>query len=233
MVVLSQQFDLKLSRAQSVKVGNITAVKYSSVPVGKFSLLCKGLSDKIGALVGLILFLPVMIAAAMAIKIDSRGPIFFRQTRSGINGKTFKPWKFRTMEIDAEKKKAELLSRNEMSGPVFKITNDPRITKVGHYLRKYSIDEFPQFMNVLTGDMSLVGPRPPLPEEVVDFEPWQHRKLSVKPGLTCLWQAGGRNDIDFEDWMKMDLEYIDNWSLWEDTKIMARTIPTVLKGSGK
>ena len=191
------------------------------------------MSGKIGALVRLILFLPVMIAAAMAIKIDSRGPIFFRQTRSGINGKTFKLWKFRTMEIDAEKKKAELLSRNEMSGPVFKITNDPRITKVGHYLRKYSIDEFPQFMNVLTGDMSLVGPRPPLPEEVVDFEPWQHRKLSVKPGLTCLWQAGGRNDIDFEDWMKMDLEYIDNWSLWEDTKIMARTIPTVLKGSGK
>ena len=186
MVVMSQQFDLKLSRAQSVKVGNITAVKYSSVPVGKFSLLCKGLSDKIGALVGLILFLPVMIAAAIAIKIDSCGPIFFRQIRSGINGKTFKLWKFRTMEIDAEKKKAELLSRNEMSGPVFKITNDPRITKVGHYLRKYSIDKFPQFMNVLTGDMSLVGPRPPLPEEVVDFEPWQHRKLPVKPGLTCL-----------------------------------------------
>ncbi len=233
VVVMSQQFDLKLSRAQSVRVGNISGVKYSSAPVGKFSLLCKGLSDKIGALVGLILFLPVMIAAAIAIKIDSRGPIFFRQIRSGINGKTFKLWKFRTMEIDAEKKKAELLSKNEMSGPVFKISNDPRVTKVGRYLRKYSIDEFPQFMNVLTGDMSLVGPRPPLPEEVVGFEPWQHRKLSVKPGLTCLWQAGGRNDIDFEDWMKMDLEYIDNWSLWEDTKIMARTIPTVLKGSGK
>ncbi len=233
VVIMSQLFDLKLSRAKSVKIGKIPAVEYSSAPVGKFSLSCKGLSDRIGALVGLILFLPIMIAAAIAIKIDSRGPIFFKQTRSGINGRTFKLWKFRTMVIEAEKKKAGLLAKNEMSGPVFKITNDPRVTKVGRYLRKYSIDEFPQFMNVLTGDMSLVGPRPPLPAEVADFEPWQHRKLSVKPGLTCLWQAGGRNDIDFEDWMKMDLKYIDDWSLWEDTKIIARTIPTVLKGSGK
>jgi lipopolysaccharide/colanic/teichoic acid biosynthesis glycosyltransferase len=175
----------------------------------------------------------MMIAAAIAIKIDSRGPVFFKQTRSGINGKTFKLWKFRTMENDAEKKKAELLEKNEMSGPVFKISDDPRVTKVGRFLRKYSIDEFPQFLNVLRGDMSLVGPRPALPSEVAGFEPWQHRKLSVKPGLTCLWQADGRNSIDFEDWMKMDLKYIDNWSLWEDTKIIARTIPTVLKGSGK
>jgi len=233
VVVMSQLFDLKLSRFKPVKVGNIPAVVYSSAPVGKFSLSFKGLSDRIGALVGLILFLPIMIAAAIAIKIDSRGPVFFRQTRSGINGKTFKLWKFRTMVIDAEKKKAELLEKNEMSGPVFKITNDPRVTKVGRFLRKYSIDEFPQFMNVVMGDMSLVGPRPALPSEVAGFEPWQHRKLSVKPGLTCLWQADGRNNIDFEDWMKMDLKYIDNWSLWEDTKIIARTIPTVFKGSGK
>ena len=233
VVVMSQPFDLKSSRSKAVNVGNILAVEYSSAPVGKFSLAFKSLSDRIGALIGLILFLPIMIAAAIAIKIDSRGPVFFRQSRSGINGKTFKLWKFRTMEIDAEKMKAQLLAQNEMSGPVFKITNDPRVTKVGHYLRKYSIDEFPQFMNVFMGDMSLVGPRPPLPAEVADFEPWQHRKLSVKPGLTCLWQADGRNDIDFEDWMKMDLKYIDNWSLWEDTKIIARTIPTVLKGSGK
>jgi len=233
VVVMSQLFYLKLSRSKTVKVGNIPAVEYSSAPVGKFSLSFKGFSDRIGALVGLILFLPMMIAAAIAIKIESRGPVFFRQTRSGINGKTFKLWKFRTMEIDAEKKKAELLAKNEMSGPVFKITDDPRVTKVGRFLRKYSIDEFPQFMNVLMGDMSLVGPRPPLPAEVAGFEPWQHRKLSVKPGLTCLWQTDGRNSIDFEDWMKMDLKYIDNWSLWEDTKIIARTIPTVLKGSGK
>ena len=233
VVVMPQLFDLKLSRFKAIEVGNIPAVKYSSAPVGKFSLSFKGLTDRTGALVGLILFLPMMIAAAIAIKIDSRGPVFFRQIRSGINGKTFKLWKFRTMENDAEKKKAELLEKNEMSGPVFKISDDPRVTKVGRFLRKYSIDEFPQFMNVLMGDMSLVGPRPALPSEVAGFEPWQHRKLSVKPGLTCLWQADGRNSIDFEDWMKMDLKYIDNWSLWEDTKIIARTIPTVLKGSGK
>ena len=233
VVVMSPLFDLKLSRFKAVKVGNIPAVEYSSAPVGKFSLSFKGLSDRIGALAGLILFAPIMIVAAIGIKINSRGPVFFSQTRSGINGKTFKLWKFRTMLIDAEKKRAELLEKNEMSGPVFKITNDPRVTRVGRFLRKYSIDEFPQFMNVLMGDMSLVGPRPPLPSEVADFEPWQHRKLSVKPGLTCLWQTDGRNDIDFEDWMKMDLKYIDNWSVWEDTKIIARTIPTVLKGSGK
>ena len=233
VVVMSQMFDLKLSRFKAVKVGNIPAVQYSSAPVGKFSLSFKGLSDRIGALVGLTLSLPIMIATAIAIKIDSRGPVFFWQTRSGINGKTFELWKFRTMVIGAEKKKAELLEKNEMSGPVFKIAKDPRVTRVGRFLRKYSIDEFPQFMNVLMGDMSLVGPRPALPSEVAGFEPWQHRKLSVKPGLTCLWQADGRNNIDFEDWMKMDLKYIDNWSLWEDTKIIARTIPTVLKGSGK
>ena len=233
VVVMSQMFDLKLSRIRAVEVGNIPAVEYSSAPAGKLSLSFKGLSDRIGALAGLILSAPIMIIAAIAIKIDSRGPVLFRQTRSGINGKTFKLWKFRTMVIDAEKKKAELLEKNEMSGPVFKITDDPRVTRVGRFLRKYSIDEFPQFMNVLTGDMSLVGPRPALPSEVAGFEPWQHRKLSVKPGLTCRWQAEGRNDVDFVDWMKMDLEYIDNWSLWEDTKIIARTIPAVLKGSGK
>ncbi len=233
VVVMSQIFDLRLSRHRAVEVGNIPAVEYSCVPAGKISLSFKRLSDSIGALVGLVLFAPIMIVAAIAIKIDSRGPVLFRQTRSGINGKTFKLWKFRTMVIDAEKKKAELLEKNEMSGPVFKMTGDPRITRVGHFLRKYSIDEFPQFMNVLTGEMSLVGPRPALPSEVAGFEPWQHRKLSVKPGLTCLWQADGRNDIDFEDWMKMDLEYIDNWSVWEDTKIIAKTIPAVLKGSGK
>jgi lipopolysaccharide/colanic/teichoic acid biosynthesis glycosyltransferase len=119
-----------------------------------------------------------------------------------------------------------------MSGPVFKIKNDPRVTRIGKILRKYSIDELPQLFNVLKGEMSLVGPRPPLPSESAQFEPWQYRKLSVKPGLTCLWQTNGRNNIDFEAWMKLDLQYIDNWSLWEDAKIIVRTIPTVLKGTG-
>ena len=136
------------------------------------------------------------------------------------------------MGVDAEQKKANLKDKNEMSGPVFKITNDPRVTKIGRLLRKFSIDEIPQFINILRGDMSLVGPRPPLPSEVEKYEPWQHRKLSVKPGLTCKWQVSGRNNIDFENWMRLDLEYIDSWSLWEDTKILARTPGAVLKGDG-
>jgi lipopolysaccharide/colanic/teichoic acid biosynthesis glycosyltransferase len=136
------------------------------------------------------------------------------------------------MCVDAETKKAELAAQNEMSGPVFKIREDPRVTRLGKFLRKYSIDELPQLFNVLHGDMSLVGPRPPLPAEVSRFEGWQRRKLSVKPGLTCLWQVNGRNSIDFEDWMQLDLEYIDNWSLMLDAKILAKTVPTVLKGSG-
>lgn len=233
IVIAPQLLDLSLAGFSSVNLGNIPAIEYSTTPSGRLSLFFKSLIDRIGALVGLILSAPIMFAAAVAIKIDSPGPVFFRQTRSGINGKKFRLWKFRTMVTDAEKKKAELLTKNEMSGPVFKISNDPRVTGVGHFLRKYSIDEFPQFLNVLLGDMSLVGPRPALPAEVAAYEPWQHRKLSVKPGLTCLWQTDGRNDIDFEDWMKLDLEYIDNWSLWADTKIIAKTIPTVLKGSGK
>ncbi|MCK4460303.1 MAG: sugar transferase, partial [candidate division Zixibacteria bacterium] len=164
--------------------------------------------------------------------LESRGPVFFKQVRSGLNGKTFKLYKFRTMCADAEHKKDALTNRNEMTGPVFKIADDPRVTRIGRFLRKYSIDEVPQFINVLRGDMSLVGPRPPLPKEVSEYDPWQHRKLSVKPGVTCLWQVNGRNEIDFDDWMRLDLEYIDNWSLWLDAKILARTIPAVIKGSG-
>ena len=136
------------------------------------------------------------------------------------------------MCIDAEKKKSELEKLNEMSGPVFKIAEDPRVTRVGRFLRKTSLDEFPQFLNVLMGDMSLVGPRPPLPKEVAQYKKWQHRRLSVKPGVTCTWQVSGRNNIDFEQWMRLDLDYIDNWSLWDDTKIIAKTIPAVLKDSG-
>ena len=136
------------------------------------------------------------------------------------------------MVNEADTFKEQLQHLNEMSGPVFKIQNDPRITKVGKFLRKYSVDEFPQFYNVLKGDMSLVGPRPPLPQEVEKFEPWQHRKLSVKPGLSCLWQVNGRSNLDFDHWIELDLEYIDQWSLAMDAKILAQTIPAVLKGKG-
>ena len=188
--------------------------------------------DKAGALAGLILAMPLMFITAVAIKLESRGPVLFKQVRLGLNGRTFHLYKFRTMCDGAETQKDRLRAMNEMSGPAFKIKDDPRITPVGRLLRKYSIDELPQFLNVLKGEMSLVGPRPPLPKEVAQYEPWQHRKLSVKPGVTCLWQVNGRNEIDFDDWMRLDLEYIDNWSLWLDTKLLARTIPAVIKSRG-
>ncbi|MBM4055278.1 MAG: sugar transferase [Planctomycetes bacterium] len=159
--------------------------------------------------------------------------MFFTQERSSLNGRIFKLYKFRTMIVDAEKKLAELLKNNEMRGPVFKMENDPRVTKIGRILRKYSIDEFPQFWNVFKGDMSLVGPRPPIPMEVDKYEPWHRRRLSMRPGLTCIWQMSGRNKItDFDEWMRLDLEYIDNWSLRLDFKILFGTVPAVLAGSG-
>ncbi len=213
-------------------INSLPMILYRSVEDNLLKIYAKSFVDKIGAVVGIILFSPIMLATAIAIKIEDGGPILFNQIRSGINGKQFSLLKFRTMCIDAESKKAELEKLNEMSGPVFKITNDPRVTKVGHILRKTSMDELPQFFNVLFGEMSIVGPRPPLPKEVAQYENWQHRRLSVKPGVTCTWQVNGRNNIDFDDWMKLDLEYIDNWSLWNDTKIIAKTIPAVMKGSG-
>ena len=213
-------------------INGMPVVVYRAVPEDQLLLAVKYVLDKVGAICGLLLASPILAITALAIKIESKGPVFFRQLRSGLNGKPFKLYKFRTMCADAEAQKAKLASLNEMSGPVFKVKNDPRVTRVGRFLRKTSLDEFPQFINVLNGDMSLVGPRPPLPKEVAEYEPWQRRKLSVKPGVTCTWQVSGRNSIDFEDWMQLDLDYIDNWSLWEDTKILAKTIPAVLKGSG-
>lgn len=230
--VLPDVYEPKLARSSIEHLNGFPALVYHTAPRGTASLMFKSLTDKVGALLGLVLSAPLWIAAVIAIKIDSRGPIFFKQVRSGLNGRKFELYKFRTMEIDAEKKQSTLRAHNEMSGPVFKIRNDPRITGVGRFLRKYSIDELPQLLNILNGDMSLVGPRPPIPSEVGKYEPWQRRKLSVKPGLTCLWQVNGRNSIDFEDWMKLDLEYIDNWSLALDAKILVKTVPTVLKGSG-
>jgi lipopolysaccharide/colanic/teichoic acid biosynthesis glycosyltransferase len=165
---------------------------------------------------------------AIAVKLDSDGPVFFKQNRVGLNGRIFSMYKFRSMFKDAEQRKRELQNLNQMTGPVFKIKNDPRVTRVGRVIRKLSIDELPQLLNVLNGDMSLVGIRPPLPEEVHNYEPWQRRRLSMKPGITCLWQINGRNKVDFKEWIKMDLDYIDNWSLKLDLKILLRTIPAVL-----
>jgi exopolysaccharide biosynthesis polyprenyl glycosylphosphotransferase len=232
VVVMPSMYDPELARIRPSYVNGMPAMVYRSDPEDQVALMGKSLMDRIGAVFGLIVFSPIIFITALAIKLTSRGPVFFKQTRTGVNGKHFPLYKFRTMCCDAEVKKEDLLHKNEMSGPVFKIKRDPRVTKVGRFLRKYSIDEIPQFLNVLRGEMSLVGPRPPLPSEVSRFEPWQHRKLSVKPGLTCLWQINGRNAIDFEEWMRLDLQYIDNWSLWLDAKIIARTIPAVMKGSG-
>jgi exopolysaccharide biosynthesis polyprenyl glycosylphosphotransferase len=183
----------------------------------------------------LTLLCPLFAFIALIIKLTSpEGPIFYRWKVVGLGERPFTGYKFRTMVPDADKLKDQLLNRNEMQGPVFKMKDDPRITPVGRFLRKYSLDELPQLWSVFKGDMSLVGPRPPLQSEWVQFESWQRRKLSVKPGITCLWQIAGRSEIhNFDEWVRLDLEYIDNWSLWLDFKILLLTIPAVLGGTGR
>ena len=188
----------------------------------------KRLIDIIVTVLGSILLLPIMLITAVAIKIDSKGPIIFSQSRVGIDGKIFKMYKFRSMVEDAENRLEELKDKNEMSGPVFKIKKDPRITRVGRIIRKTSIDELPQFYNVLKGEMSLVGPRPSLINEVENFEPWMLIRLMVKPGLTCYWQVGGRNNMDFQEWMKLDVKYIKERTLLLDIKLIFRTIILLL-----
>ncbi len=207
---------------------------FRSAPETSWEVLAKQAIDIVGATFLLLLFSPVMLVSALAIRFSSSGPIFFRQQRCGLNGRPFTMLKFRSMTTDAEQRKHELEKLNEMSGPVFKVTNDPRVTPIGRLLRKYSIDEFPQLLNVIRGDMSLVGPRPLPVDEVARFDDLAHRRrLSVKPGITCLWQVSGRSDLqDFKEWVRLDLEYIDNWSLMLDIKILCRTVPVVLTGSG-
>ncbi len=196
------------------------------------TLLLKRLIDIVGAIVGIIVFSPFMIAAAVAIKLEDGGPIFYRQTRIGKDGKPFEIIKFRSMRLDADRIKKELLDKNETGGPTFKMKNDPRITKVGRIIRKLSIDEMPQFFNVLKGEMSLVGPRPPIPDEVAQYGPHERRRLDVKPGLTCIWQVSGRSDIPFEGQVLLDIQYIRKRSLWEDITLILKTIPAVLLGRG-
>jgi lipopolysaccharide/colanic/teichoic acid biosynthesis glycosyltransferase len=168
----------------------------------------------------------------LLVKFTSRGPVLFKQLRVGRHARPFNMLKFRSMIANAEELKAKLMARNEQAGPVFKITRDPRITAVGRFIRKYSIDELPQLLNVLRGEMSLVGPRPPVPSEVSKYEAWQRRRLSVRPGLTCVWQVSGRNQISFEEWMYLDMQYIDHWSLAQDVQLILKTVPIVLTGRG-
>ena len=180
--------------------------------------------DIIGAGSGLLLLSPVIAIVACAVKFTSKGPVFFSQKRVGKNGELFDMYKFRSMVVNAEELKEKLAHQNEMSGPMFKMKDDPRVTKVGKFIRKTSLDELPQLWNVLKGDMSLVGPRPSLPKEVAQFEKWMFKRLTVKPGLTCYWQVSGRNNIDFEDWMKLDISYVEDRNLWIDIKLIFKTI---------
>ena len=207
---------------------------FRSVPESSWALATKQVIDYLGAFIGVVILSPVFLLTALIIKITSPGPVLFRQMRSGLNGAPFTIYKFRTMVTNAEQLKHELAAMNEMTGPVFKVTGDPRITTVGRWLRRFSIDEWPQLFNVLRGEMSLVGPRPLPVDEVKRFNDLAHRRrLSVRPGLTCLWQVSGRNEItDFRDWVRLDLEYIDQWSLWLDLKILLRTLPAVLRTTG-
>ena len=186
--------------------------------------ICKRTIDIIGAGLGLILLSPIIAVVACAVKVTSKGPIFFSQKKVGKNGELFEMYKFRSMVVNAEELKGNLEDQNEMSGPMFKIKDDPRVTKVGKFIRKTSIDELPQLWNVLKGDMSLVGPRPSLPKEVEQFDNWMFKRLSVRPGLTCYWQVSGRNNIDFEDWMKLDCRYVDERNLWIDIKLIFKTV---------
>lgn len=214
-------------------VHGLPIITYSTTPIKEWDLFFKRVIDIMLSGIGLVLLSPIFLITSLAIKLSSPGPIFYRWHVVGLNKKKFISYKFRTMVNNADDLKKKLIAHNEMNGVVFKMKNDPRITKVGRILRKFSLDELPQLFSVLKGDMSLVGPRPPLATEIPAFKNWHRRKLSVKPGITCLWQCNGRNHInDFDDWVKMDLQYIDQWSLWLDFKILLKTIPAVLTGRG-
>ncbi len=201
-----------------------------SGPDRALALGTKRIADLVASVVGVIILSPLLLGIAVAIRLDDGGSILFRQRRVGLHGRSFDVFKFRSMRPDAEEHRAELAHLNEVRGPVFKMTNDPRITKVGRFLRRTSLDELPQLINVLRGEMSLVGPRPPLPSEVADYDLWHRRRLSMKPGITGLWQVRARNAADFDTWVEADLEYIDRWSLWLDLKILFKTIPAALAG---
>ena len=226
-------FSYKLSTAKQTEFCGVPLLTFESTPQRLIPFFAKRLADLILSGAALVLLSPVFAIIALLVKITSTGPALFSQERGSLNGRTFKLYKFRTMVVDAESKLEQLKVHNEMKGAAFKMANDPRVTPLGKWLRKLSIDELPQFYNVLKGDMSLVGPRPPLPKEVDEYDDWQRRRLSMRPGITCLWQVNGRNKItNFEQWAKLDLDYIDNWSLWLDFKILMKTVPVVLFGIG-
>lgn len=226
-------FNLKIARPRTDVFDGDAQITTQSGGFEGWAFLLKRAMDFVGSLVLLIILAPFLAVIAAVIQATSAGPVFFRQSRVGLNKRQFSMFKFRTMVANAERIQEELLHLNEMEGPAFKIKNDPRITRVGGFLRKSSIDELPQLLNVLMGHMSLVGPRAMSVRDYQFFnEDWQRRRFSVRPGITCLWQVNGRNLIAFEQWMELDMQYIDKWSIWLDLKILAQTIPAVIKGTG-
>jgi exopolysaccharide biosynthesis polyprenyl glycosylphosphotransferase len=231
--VLTNLFDLKIARSSEEEVEDDPLITHSTGSVEGWPIVAKRILDFTISSILITLLFPVLLIVAILIKLTSPGPVLFTQKRLGLNKRRFNMYKFRTMVLDAEKRMREIEHLNEVSGPVFKVNNDPRITPIGRFFRKTSADELPQLFNVLTGNMSLVGPRPLPVRDYEGFnEDWQRRRFSVKPGITCLWQVRGRSSIPFEKWMELDLEYIDKWSLWLDFQILLRTIPAVLRGSG-
>ena len=234
---LQTQYFPSFLDVENMRVGltwsaNRPGLNVHAVGENSLALIGKRALDILGATIGIAALLPVFIACALAVKLTSRGPVFFKQTRTGKNGRTFGCLKFRTMRVGAHAQQELLRAASLQDGPAFKIKGDPRITPVGRILRKFSIDELPQLFNVLLGDMSLVGPRPPIPSEVDKYTWWQRRRISIKPGLTCVWQVYGRNRVSFKRWVEMDLYYIDNWSLWLDLKLIVHTVRVVLRGTG-
>jgi exopolysaccharide biosynthesis polyprenyl glycosylphosphotransferase len=215
-------------RVEEFDGGLVLSLAYG--PDRALALAAKRLLDVVLGTIAVIVLVPLMLVIALAVRLVDGGPVFFRQTRVGLHGRPFKVAKFRTMQLDAEGRLEELRARNEIRGPAFKVTNDPRLTRTGRILRATSFDELPQIWNVLRGEMSLVGPRPPLPREVDGYDLWHRRRLSMKPGMTGLWQVMGRREADFDRWVELDLAYIDRWSIWLDVKIIARTIPAMFQG---
>jgi exopolysaccharide biosynthesis polyprenyl glycosylphosphotransferase len=231
--MMADMFDVKVARMQLVKLGGIPLLTLEPVAQDEWKLIAKRIMDLIFALVSLAFFLPLMGIAAIAVKLDSPGPIFFAQERIGLKKRRFVMIKFRSMVVNAEKRMNEIEHLNEAEGPIFKISNDPRVTWVGKILRQTSLDELPQLFNVIKGDMSLVGPRPMSIRDVDLFDKGiQRKRFSVKPGLTCIWQISGRSNLPFSKWLEHDLKYIESWSLSLDIKILFKTIPAVVKGSG-
>ena len=230
--VLLTFFPHLISKVYLERLRDMPLLTFSTTPENEFLLLLKRVTDLVMASLLLVVLSPLCLLLVALIKLTSSGPIFYRQTRCGLGGRKFKVHKFRSMRTGADFLRDELAALNEMDGPVFKIRDDPRCTAVGRFMRKFSLDELPQLINILKGDMSFVGPRPPLPEEVEKYEGWQRRRLRMPPGLTCLWALEGRNNLNFKRWMELDLEYIDNWSVALDWKILLKTIPVVLLGRG-